>query len=235
MNLLEQIGQATIEGDEEQCVALAQQVLDEGMDPVEAINDGFTKGMVTVGERFARMEYYLPDLMRSAQAVNDAMEVLRPHLLQRDDGGTLGADKKSPIVVLGTIQGDLHDVGKNIVKIMLQASGFTVHDLGVDVHIRHLIEEAEKVDADIIAASAILTTTMAYMPDMVDLLTEMGIRDKYRIMLGGGPVTPDWAAEVGADGYGENATEAVEVAKRLIQEKRGLSQSPLYRKEEGGS
>ncbi|RLC86304.1 MAG: hypothetical protein DRJ03_09150 [Chloroflexi bacterium] len=218
MNLLEQIVQATIKGDEEQCVALAQQVLDEGVDPVEAINEGFTKGMVIVGEKFARMEYYLPDLMRSAQAVNGAMEVLKPHLLEHGDGGTQGT------VVLGTIQGDLHDVGKNIVKIMLQASGFAVHDLGVDVHIRRFIEEAEKVDADIIAASAILTTTMAYMPDMVKLLTEMGIRDKYRIMLGGGPVTSDWATEVGADGYGENATEAVEVAKRLMQEKRGGKQ-----------
>jgi len=215
MNLFEQMVEATVGGDEARCVALAQQVVDEGVDPVEAINEGFTKGMVIVGEKFERMEYYLPDLMRSAQAVNGAMEVLKPHLLEHDDGGTQGA------VVLGTIQGDLHDVGKNIVKIMLQASGFTVHDLGADVHVRRFIEEAEKVGADIIAASAILTTTMAYMPDLVDLLTEMGVRDKYRIMLGGGPVTPDWATEVGADGYGENATEAVEVAKRLMQEKRG--------------
>jgi len=215
MNLFEQMVEATVEGDEARCVAMAQQVVDEGVDPVEAINEGFTKGMVIVGERFARMEYYLPDLMRSAQAVNSAMEVLKPHLLEHDDGGIQGT------VVLGTIQGDLHDVGKNIVKIMLQASGFTVHDLGVDVHVRRFIEEAEKVGADIIAASGILTTTMAYMPDLVDLLTEVGVRDKYRIMLGGGPVTPDWATEVGADGYGENATEAVEVAKRLMQEKRG--------------
>jgi corrinoid protein of di/trimethylamine methyltransferase len=215
MNLSDQIVQATIEGDEEQCVALAQRVLDEGVDPGEAINEGFTQGMVIVGEKFARMEYYLPDLMRSAQAVNGAMEVLKPHLLQHEGGGTQGT------VVLGTIQGDLHDVGKNIVKIMLQASGFTVHDLGVDVHIRRFSEEAERVDADIIAASAILTTTMAYMPDLVGLLTEMGVRDKYRIMVGGGPVTPEWATEIGADGYGENATEAVEVAKRLMQKKRG--------------
>jgi len=185
------------------------------MDPLKAVNEGFTKGMVIVGEKFARMEYYLPDLMRSAQAVNGAMEVLKPHLLQHEAGGTQGT------VVLGTIQGDLHDVGKNIVRIMLRASGFTVHDLGVDVHVRRFIEEAEKVGADIIAASAILTTTMAYMPDLVELLTEMGVRDKYRIMLGGAPVTPDWAMKVGADGYGENATEAVEVAKRLMQEKRG--------------
>jgi corrinoid protein of di/trimethylamine methyltransferase len=215
MNLLEQIVKATIEGEKDQCVALAQQVLDQGMDPVEAIEKGYSEGMVVVGDLFSRMEYFLPDLMRSAQAVNEAMNVLRPHLLQHGDGGSKGT------VVLGTIQGDLHDVGKNIVKIMLQASGFEVHDLGVDVSVRHLVEKAEEVNADIIAASAILTTTMAYMPDINNLLKDMGLRDKFQIMLGGGPVTSDWAKEVGADGYGESATEAVEVAKRLVQEKRG--------------
>ncbi len=218
MNVLEQIVQATVEGDAERCVALAQQVLDEGVDPLDAINDGFTKGMVIVGEKFARMEYYLPDLMRSARAVNAAMEVLKPHLLQRE------ASEAQGTVVLGTIQGDLHDLGKNIVKIMLQASGFDVHDLGVDVPVRRFVEKAEEIDADIIAASALLTTTMAYMPEIAKLLTEMGVRDKYLIMLGGAPVSRDWALEAGADGYGENATEAVEVAKRLVQEKRGGKQ-----------
>jgi trimethylamine corrinoid protein len=215
MNLLDQIVEATVEGDEERCVALAQQVLDQGMNPVEAIEEGYSKAMVIVGDLFSRMEYFLPDLMLSARAVNSAMKVLRPHLLQQGDGRSEGT------IVLCTIQGDLHDVGKNIVKIMLQASGFEVHDLGVDVPVRRLIEKAEEVDADIIAASAILTTTMAYMPDIATLSTDMGVRDRFQIMLGGGPVTPDWAMEVGADGYGETATEAVEVAKRLMQEKRG--------------
>jgi corrinoid protein of di/trimethylamine methyltransferase len=215
MSLLEQIVEATVEGDEERCVALAQQALDQGLNPVEAIEEGYSKGMVIVGDLFSRMEYYLPDLMLSARAVNSAMNILRPHLLQQGDERSQGT------VVLCTIQGDLHDVGKNIVKIMLQASGFEVHDMGVDVPVRRLIEKAEEVNADIVAASAILTTTMAYMPDIVTLSMDMGLRDKYQIMLGGGPVTPDWAMEVGADGYGETATEAVEVAKRLMQEKRG--------------
>jgi corrinoid protein of di/trimethylamine methyltransferase len=215
MNLLEQIVQATVKGDEERCVALAQQVLDQGVNPMEAIEEGYSKAMVIVGDLFARMEYFLPDLMLSARAVNGAMTVLRPHLLERGDGVAQGT------IVLCTIQGDLHDVGKNIVKIMLQASGFDVHDLGVDVHVRRLVEKAKEVDADIIAASAILTTTMAYMPDIAKLLTDMGLRDRFQIMLGGGPVTPDWAMEAGADGYGETATDAVEVAKRLMQEKRG--------------
>jgi corrinoid protein of di/trimethylamine methyltransferase len=218
MDLLEQIVQATVEGDKERCVALAQQVLDHGLNPVEAIEEGYSKAMVTVGDLFARMEYFLPNLMLSARAVNGAMEVLRPHLLQHGGGGTKGT------VVLCTIQGDLHDVGKNIVKIMLQASGFDVHDLGVDVPVRRIIEEAENLDADIIAASAILTTTMAYMPDIAQQLTDMGLRDRFQIMLGGGPVTPDWAMEAGADGYGETATEAVEVAKHLMQQKQEAGQ-----------
>lgn len=215
MNHLEQIMIATVEGDEEQCVALAQQVLDQGLDPLEAIEEGYSKAMVKVGDLFTRMEYFLPDLMRSAQAVNGAMKVLKPYLQQHGDGGSKGT------IVLGTIQGDLHDVGKNIVKIMLQASGFEVHDLGVDVSVRRLIEKAEEVDADIIAASAILTTTMAYMPDITNQLTDMGMREKFQVMLGGGPVTPAWAKEAGADGYGETATEAVEVSIRMMQENRG--------------
>jgi 5-methyltetrahydrofolate--homocysteine methyltransferase len=214
MELFEQIVVATVEGDEAKCVVLAQQILDEGLDPVEAIENGYSKGMQIVGVKFAKMEYYLPDLMLSARAVNAAMDVLKPHLMERKDRGTQGT------IVLGTIQGDLHDVGKNIVKIMLEASGFTVHDLGVDVSVRRFVEKAEEVDADIIAASAILTTTMAYMPDLTEFLVEMGVRDQYLVMLGGAPVTATWAVETGADGYGENATEAVEVAKRLMRAKK---------------
>jgi corrinoid protein of di/trimethylamine methyltransferase len=213
MNLLEQIVEATVEGDQERCVALAQQVLDQGLEPFEAIQGGFTKGMLIVGEKFARMEYYLPELMRCADAMKAALNVLEPHLGKGQEGGTQGT------IVLGTIQGDLHDLGKNIVKTMLQAAGFTVHDLGCDVSVRQFIEKAEEVNADIIAASAILTTTMAYMPDLIAFLKELGIREKFKVMVGGAPVTPEFAREAGADGYGENAAEAISVAKRLIQGK----------------
>lgn len=215
MNLFEQMVEATVDGDEGRCVALAQQALDEGTDPYQAIQEGYTRGMLVVGDKFARLDCYLPDLIFSARAMNAAVEVLKPRLIQRDDRGSRGT------IVLGTIQGDLHDMGKNIVKIMLQAAGFTVHDLGYDVSVRQFVEKAEEVGADIIAASAILTTTMAYMPDIATLLSELGLRDKYMIMLGGAPVMPEWAVEVGADGYGEDAVEAVEVAKRLMREKRG--------------
>jgi len=213
MNLFEQIVEATVDGNQERCVTLAQRVLDENADPFEAIQEGYTKGMLIVGDKFARMEIYLPELMRRADAMKAALEVLKPHLGKHQNTGIQGT------IVLGTIQGDLHDLGKNIVKTMLIAAGFTVHDLGCDVSVRQFIEKAEEVKADIIAASAILTTTMVYMPDLAELLSEMGIRDKFKIMVGGSPVTPEFAEKTGADGYGEDAAEAVNIAKRLIQDK----------------
>ena len=213
MELFQQIIAATVEGNLDKRAALAQQALDQAVDPFEAIEEGYSKGMQIVGEKFSRMELYLPELMLCADAMKAAMDVFKPHMGK----GAAGASRGT--IVLGTIQGDLHDLGKNIVKTMLQASGFDVHDLGCDVPVRRYIEKADEVGADIIAASAILTTTMAYMPDLVDLLSELGERDKYRVMFGGAPVTPEYADGAGCDGYAENAAEAVEVAKGLVQKK----------------
>ena len=213
MKLFEQIIEATVAGDLNQCSSLARQAIEQGIDPLEAIEKGYNRGMEIVGDKFARMEYYLPELMVCADAMKAALDVLKPHLGKDREGSVQGT------VVLGTIQGDLHDLGKNIVKTMLLASGFTVLDLGNDVHVRQFIDKAIDGNADIIAASAILTTTMAYMPDLSSLLKEVGKRESFRIMVGGAPVTPDYAVEAGADGYGENAAEAVKVAKNLMREK----------------
>jgi len=215
MELFEQIVEATVAGDPDRCLALAGQVIESGVDPLQAIEQGYTRGMTIVGEKFSRMEYYLPELIRCADAMKAAMDVLKPHLGKDQEGGIQGT------IVIGTIQGDLHDLGKNIVKTMLEAAGFTVHDLGCDVQVRTYIDKAEEVNADVIAASAILTTTMAYMPDLVNLLSDMGLKDRFRVMLGGAPVTPEYAAEAGADGYGENAAQAVEKAKNLIASRKG--------------
>jgi len=215
MKLFEQIVEATVAGDQERCVALAREVVDKGVDPLQAIEQGYTSGMTIVGDKFSRMEYYLPELIACADAMKAAMDVLKPHLGKNAGGGMQGS------VVIGTIQGDLHDLGKNIVKTMLQAAGLTVHDLGCDVQVRSYIDKAEELDADVIAASAILTTTMAYMPDLVNLLSDMKLRERFKVMVGGAPVTPEYAEEAGADGYGENAAEAVETAKRLIQSRKG--------------
>jgi corrinoid protein of di/trimethylamine methyltransferase len=217
MELFERIVEATVAGDQERCVALAQEIVDGGGDPLQAIEQGYSKGMTIVGDKFSRMEYYLPELIRCADAMKAAMEVLKPHLGTGQEGGLQGT------VVIGTIQGDLHDLGKNIVKTMLQAAGFTVHDLGCDVQIRNYIDKAEEQGADVIAASAILTTTMAYMPDLVNLLSDMNLRDRFKVMVGGAPVTPEYADEAGADGWGENAAQAVEIAKSLAQSKKGGS------------
>jgi len=213
MKLMEQIIEATVAGDRERCVSLAREVVVQGIDPLQAIEQGFSRGMSIVGEKFARLEYYLPELMRCADAMKAAMEVLRPHLGEGQAAGGRGS------IVLGTIQGDLHDLGKNIVRTMLEASGFTVHDLGCNVAVRQFVDQAEQRRADIIAASAILTTTMAYMPDLANLISETGPRSRFKIILGGAPVTPEFAAKAGADGYGENAAQAVEVARRLLQGK----------------
>jgi corrinoid protein of di/trimethylamine methyltransferase len=214
-NLIEEIVDATVHYDESRCVALARQALEEGLDPFKVIQEGFSRGMQVVGDKFSTLEYCLPEVMLAADAMNAATEILKPRLMESHQGDSRG------IIVLGVMQGDIHDLGKNIVKIMLEASGFAVHDLGNDTPVRQFIEKAEAVGADIIAASAILTTTMSYMPDIAAMLDELGLREKYMLMLGGAPVIHEWAMEIGADGYGEDAVEAVEVAKRLMQKKRG--------------
>jgi corrinoid protein of di/trimethylamine methyltransferase len=212
-SLLEEMVKATVAGEEEQCVSLAQTAIDKGLDPFEAIQSGFAQGMRIIGDKFAKLECFLPEVMLAADAMNAAVEILKPALMKRADRGSLGT------IIIGTIQGDVHDIGKNIVKIMLEANGFTVYDLGYDVPVRQFIDKAQEVDADVIAASALMTTTMAHMPDIDGLLAELGIRKKFIVMLGGAPVIEEWAREVGADGYGEDAAEAVESAKRLMQKK----------------
>ena len=213
--ILEEIISATVDGDEKKTAALARQAMADGMEPFEVIQNGYARGMEIVGEKFAKLEYFLPEVMLAADAMTAAIDILKPYLKDYGEQSSRGT------IVIATIQGDIHDLGKNIVKIMLEAAGFVVHDLGADVPVRDLIDKAEAVQADIIAASAILTTTMAHMPDINGILEELGIRDRYMIMLGGAPVIPQWAQEVGADGYGEDASEAVALARRLMQKKRG--------------
>lgn len=212
-NIYEQIVAATVDGDEQRCIELANEALNLGLNASDVLQNGYAHGMQIVGDKFARLDIFLPEVILAADAMNAAIAVLKPHLLKSDPKPASGT------IVIATIQGDLHDLGKNIVSIMLRAAGFTVYDLGADIPVRNLLDKAEEVNADIIAASAILTTTMAHMPDIDKILVEMGIREKYMIMLGGAPVIRQWAMEAGADGYGENATEAVETAKQLMQTK----------------
>ena len=209
--LFQAMAQSIIDGDSDAATDLAQQSIGQGIDPLEAINQGFVVGVNQVGDAFARGDAFLPELVMAGEAMKSAVSTLEPEMerrgTQRDVYGT---------VVLGTIEGDIHDIGKTLVGTMLSASGFKVHDLGVDVPIIDLIEKALEVKADIIGVSSLLTTTMVRQRDVIEALEDMNLRDKIKVMVGGAPVTREWVAEIGADGYSEDAIGAVQVAKQLL-------------------
>ncbi|MEM2260101.1 MAG: corrinoid protein, partial [Candidatus Methanomethylicaceae archaeon] len=192
---------------------VAKKAIEMGIDPLKAINDGLMKGMRQISEDFSNLKVYLPEVMLAAEAMKAALSILEPKILEKK----LTEEKRK--VVIGTIQGDIHDIGKNIVALLLKANGFEVYDLGRDVPVDEFIKKAEEVKADIIAASTLLSTSMPYMEDLIKMLNERNLRDKYIVMVGGGPVTREWAKSIGADGYGEDGEEAVKVAKELIKVK----------------
>jgi trimethylamine corrinoid protein len=210
-DLIKAAVEAVIQGDEEAAVGVANKVIAEGLDPIEIISEGFAKGMITVGDLFAKEEYALPQVLLSAGAMQDAMDVLDPHIPRQD------VKEKMGVVVIGTVQGDIHEIGKRIVGTMLEVYGFEVHDLGADVAIETFIEKAKELKADIVATSALMTTTMMSQKKLEEALKEAGMRDSVKTMVGGAAVTQDWADSIGADGYGQDVTEAVEEAKQLVK------------------
>jgi len=209
--ILENLITAVIEGDEGLARENAQRALEVGVDPLEAVDEGLSPGMAVVGERFECGEAYLPDLLMATEAFNAAMEILRPEIEAQEK-----AIVKKGTVLIGTVKGDLHNIGKNIVATVLGTNGFEVVDIGVDSSTLEFIEEAEKARADVIALSSLMTTTMPAQREIIDTLKEMNLRDKYRVIVGGGPVTQEWADEIGADGYGESAVQAVGLVKELL-------------------
>ncbi|MEJ2169977.1 MAG: corrinoid protein [Desulfobacterales bacterium] len=184
-----------------------------GIEPLEIIEHGLLPGLNTIGELFENEEIFLPELMKSAQIFQEAMALLQPKI--REMGTAL---KKKGTVVIGTVKGDMHYIGKNIVKLLMETSGFEVHDLGVDVDPFKFIVKADEVNADMIALSALLTTTLIGQKDVIEALEGQGKRRKYKVLLGGGAVTQAWADEIGADGYAPNAYGAVELAKSFMAE-----------------
>ena len=202
---------AVVDGDEEAAVDVANKVIAEGLDPVEFISEGLAKGMITVGDLFAKEEYALPQVLLSAGAMQQAMDLLDPHIPRQD------VKKKMGVVVIGTVQGDIHEIGKRIVGTMLEVYGFEVHDLGADVPIEKFIEKAKEFKADIVATSALMTTTMMSQKKLEEALKEAGLRDSVKTMVGGAAVTKEWADSIGADGYGQDVTEAVDAAKQLVK------------------
>jgi trimethylamine corrinoid protein len=202
---------AVLKGDEIAAVDVANKVVAEGLNPIEIIDQGFAKAMIMVGDLFAREDYALPEVLLSAGAMQDAMDVLEPHIPRQD------VKEKKGVVVIGTVAGDIHEIGKRIVGTMFEVYGFEVHDLGADVSVEKFIEKAKELKADIVATSALMTTTMMRQKDLEEALKEAGIRDNVKTMVGGAAVTQEWAKMIGADGYGQDVTEAVEAAKQLVK------------------
>jgi corrinoid protein of di/trimethylamine methyltransferase len=209
--LFAEMTQAVIAGLPDKARELADAALRAGIDPLAAIDHGFKPGMDVVGEGFARGELFIPDLMMSGEAMKAAIATLEPELLKRkQQRQVLGR------VVIGTVQGDIHEIGKTLVATMLAANGFEVHDLGVDVSPQRFVEAVREVDADVVGLSALLTTTLLNQETVIVHLKEAGLRERVKVIVGGVPAGPEWAEEIGADGYAENATQAVKVVKRLV-------------------
>ena len=206
---------AVVEMDVQKGKDAATLLIKENHDPVEGIESGLSKGMKVIGEKFNKLEIYLPELMMAAGVFNSAMTILKPHI----SSDSKSKSAKNGTVLIGTVKGDIHKIGKDIVAMMLETGGFEVHDLGEDVSTSTFIEEAGRVDADIIALSSLLTTTMASQKDLIDVLKEIGQREKYLVMIGGAPTSQKWADEIGADIYGENAEKAVSLALEFMSQK----------------
>jgi corrinoid protein of di/trimethylamine methyltransferase len=208
--LYEKLAQSVIEGEPEDAEQLARQALADGVDPLTCINEGLTKGIQRVGELFASGEYFLPELIIGAEAMKKALAVLEPAMVGDQSREVVGT------VVLGTVEGDMHEIGKTLVGTMLTANGYKVIDLGVDLSADKFIGAVKENNADIVGASALLTTTMLQQGKIIDALEAEGLSDKVKVMVGGAPVTQSFASEIGADGYAEDAISAVDLAFRLI-------------------
>ena len=192
--------------------ALVQQALDENVNPKEILNDGLLSGMMIIGEKFKNNEVFVPEVLVAARAMNAGLAILEPKLVE------VGNEPVGKAVI-GTVKGDLHDIGKNLVVMMLKGAGFEVYDEGVDVEPEKFIAKAEEVGADVICMSALLTTTMPNMKSVIDSLNEKGLKDKYIVMVGGAPVNQAFADQIGADYYTPDAATSAEVAKKAVTEK----------------
>ncbi|MGQ9599672.1 MAG: corrinoid protein [Anaerolineae bacterium] len=212
-NLLEQLADKLYEGNARAVAEFTQRALDEGLPPVEVLNRGLIMGMDRVGADFREGILFVPEVLVAARAMHAGMEILRP-LLVASDVPTAGK------VVIGTVSGDLHDIGKNLVSMMLEGGGFEVVDLGIDVPPERFVEAVRNERPDLVGMSALLTTTMTSMKDTIDALCEAGLRDRVKVIIGGAPVTDAYAKQIGADGYADDAAGAVVVARVLVQDAR---------------
>ena len=208
---LEELKNCIIEVDPDMAEDAAKAAKDAGVDAIEAIENGLSKGMEVVSKQFDEGEVFVPDLLLAAEAFETAVEILTDGLSDEEKSeSSLGR------VLIHTVEGDIHDIGKNIVKTMLTAAGFEVIDLGRDVSVETVVKEAVAQKVDVIAGSALMTTTMPAQKDIIRILEEEGVRDQFKCVFGGAPVSEDWVKKIGADGYSENACDAIEMIKSLI-------------------
>jgi len=209
--LFNDIRKAIVEGDKPRAQELAREAVRSGADLNEVIDKGYVAGIQAVGELWEKGEYFLPELISSAECMKAAMDILQPEMAKANiKSRSLGK------VVIGTVEGDIHDIGKNLVASMLQANGFEVFDLGADVKLERFIEKAEAEKANIICLSALLTTTMLNQKRFIELLRQKGLYGKYKVLVGGAPATRKWAEDIGAQGFAENAALAVKAAKAAM-------------------
>jgi corrinoid protein of di/trimethylamine methyltransferase len=202
---------AIVEGDSQMAQQGAEEALKQGIDPLEVVELGLSPGMAVVGDSFECGDAFLPELLMAAETFDAAMEILKPEIAaQKKELAKMGT------VVIGTVKGDLHNIGKNIVAMILETRGFTVVDLGIDVPSLEMIEGARKAQADVIALSCLMSTTMQSQREVLVALEELNLRDRFHVIVGGGPVTQAWADEIGADGYASNAIEAVTLVRKLL-------------------
>jgi corrinoid protein of di/trimethylamine methyltransferase len=209
--LFQKMAQSIIDGDSDVAVALAKQSIESGMDPLDAISKGFVIGVNQVGDAFSCGDAFLPELVMAGEAMKAAVSTLDPEMKKRGTQRTILGK-----VVLATVEGDIHEIGKSLVGTMLSASGFQVYDLGVDVPAARIIAKVQEVDANLVGLSALLTTTMVKQREVINELDKLGLRKKVKVMVGGAPVTRDWVQKIEADGYSEDAIGAVNVAKQLV-------------------
>jgi len=208
---LKQLQESVILGEPDDARELVVQTLEAGIAPLTVIDEALNPGMQIVGDRYECGEYFIPDLVTAAEAMKAAMAVLEPALQARQEQRqVLGT------VVIGTVEGDIHEIGKSLVATMLSAAGFQVHDLGVDVPAAEFVQQVQETGANVVGLSALLTTTMLHQEAIIQAIEEAGLREQIKVIIGGAPTGPEWAKEIGADAYAENANEAVSIVKRLL-------------------
>ncbi len=212
--IIEDLKNAVIELDDVKVVEAAKNLIDQGLNPLVGIEKGLSPGITIIGDQFNLGECFLPELIRAGNTFNAGLKVLEPEIAKLGE-----SQSQAGVVVLGTVAGDVHKIGKEILAMLLKTRGFVVHNLGEDVSLSTFVSKAEELNADIIGMSALLTTTMSAQKEVIDFLKEKEIRDNFLVMVGGGPVNQEWSDEIGADGYAETAEEAVRLALKLVDAK----------------